>query len=74
MTTLKFDATPTPSEGITLDDISEDKMKEAWRDYEAKPEYKQFNKHDLIESMHPAEQDQLPKQTVSFIEANKKHS
>ncbi|WP_443612368.1 NF038105 family protein, partial [Acinetobacter pseudolwoffii] len=31
MTTLKFDATPTPSEGITLDDISEDKMKEAWR-------------------------------------------
>ena len=36
MTTLKFDATPTPSEGITLDDISEDKMKEAWRDYEEK--------------------------------------
>ena len=61
MTTLKFDATPTPSEGITLDDISEDKMKEAWRDYEAKPEYKQFNKHDLIESMLPAEQDQLAK-------------
>ncbi|MCO8072403.1 NF038105 family protein [Acinetobacter lwoffii] len=58
MTTLKFDATPTPSEGITLDDISEDKMKEAWRDYEAKPEYKQFNKHDLIESMQPAEADQ----------------
>ena len=61
MTTQKFDATPTPSEGITLDDISEDKMKEAWRDYEAKPEYKQFNKHDMIESMHPTEQDQLPK-------------
>ncbi|MFX1824493.1 NF038105 family protein [Acinetobacter sp. AS5] len=60
MTTLKFDATPTPSEGITLDDISEDKMKEAWRDYEAKPEYKQFNKHDLIESMQPAESDQIP--------------
>ncbi|MGE8538507.1 MAG: NF038105 family protein, partial [Acinetobacter sp.] len=32
--------------------------KEAWRDYEAKPEYKQFNKHDLIESMQPAEADQ----------------
>ncbi|CAM9174688.1 MULTISPECIES: NF038105 family protein [Acinetobacter] len=60
MTTLKFDATPTPSEGITLDDISEDKMKEAWRDYEAKPEYKQFNKHDLIESMQAVE----PGQTV----------
>lgn len=60
MTTLKFDATPTPSEGITLDDISEDKMKEAWRDYEAKPEYKQFNRHDLIESMQAVE----PGQTV----------
>ena len=51
MTTLKFDATPTPSEGISLDDISEDKMKAAWKDYESKPEYKKFNKHDLIESM-----------------------
>lgn len=59
MTTLKFDATPTPSEGITLDDISEDKMKEAWRDYEAKPEYKQFNKHDLIESMQAVEPGQI---------------
>jgi len=56
MTTLKFDATPTPSEGITLDDISEDKMKEAWKDYEAKPEYKKFNKHDMIESMQTAEE------------------
>ena len=46
MTTLKFDATPTPSEGISLDDISEDKMKAAWKDYESKPEYKKFNKHD----------------------------
>ena len=44
MTTLKFDATPTPSEGISLDDISEDKMKAAWKDYESKPEYKKFNK------------------------------
>ena len=60
MTTLKFDATPTPSEAINLDEISEDKMKEAWRDYEAKPEYKQFNKHDLIESMQAVE----PGQTV----------
>ena len=42
MTTLKFDATPTPSEGISLDDISEDKMKAAWKDYESKPEYKKF--------------------------------
>ena len=55
MTTLKFDATPTPSEAINLDEISEDKMKEAWKDYEAKPEYKKFNKHDMIESMQTAE-------------------
>ena len=57
MTTLKFDATPTASESMNLDGISDDKMKEAWKAYEAKPEYKKFNKHDLIESMQ-AEQDQ----------------
>ena len=51
MTTQKFDATPTPSEGINLDDISDDSVKKAWQDYEAKAEYKKFNKHDLIESM-----------------------
>jgi len=54
MTTLKFDATPTPSEAINLDEISEDKMKEAWKAYEAKPEYKEFN----IESMqHPEDEE-----------------
>ncbi|HJF27841.1 NF038105 family protein [Acinetobacter bohemicus] len=58
MTVLKFDATPTPGEAINLDEISEDKMKEAWKDYEAKPEYKKFNKHDMIESMQPAEEEQ----------------
>ena len=26
-------------------------MKEAWESYEAKPEYKEFNKHDMIEAM-----------------------
>lgn len=51
MTTQKFDATPTPNEAMNLDDISDDKVKEAWKAYEAKPEYKKFNKHDLIESM-----------------------
>ena len=51
MTTQKFDATPTPNEAMNLDDISEEKVKEAWKAYEAKPEYKKFNKHDLIESM-----------------------
>lgn len=59
MTTLKFDATPTPGEAINLEEISEDKMKEAWKAYEAKPEYKQFNKHDMIESMQPAEEEEM---------------
>jgi len=58
MTTLKFDATPTPSEGISLDEISADKVKEAWKGYEAKPEYKKFNKHDMIESMQPTKDEE----------------
>ena len=36
MTTKKFDATPTPSEGLNLDDISSDNVKAAWSGYEAK--------------------------------------
>ncbi len=51
MTIQKFDATPTAGEAITLDDISEEKVKAAWTSYEVKAEYKKFNKHDLIESM-----------------------
>lgn len=51
MTIQKFEATPTPSDGIDLKEISAENVKEAWKDYEAKPEYKKFNKHDLIESM-----------------------
>ncbi len=58
MTTQKFDATPTPNEAITLDEISADHVKQAWQGYEAKPEYKDFNKHDLIESMQPKAEDQ----------------
>ncbi|MDM1757301.1 MULTISPECIES: NF038105 family protein [Acinetobacter] len=57
MTTQKFEATPTPNDGIDLNEISAENVKDAWKDYEAKPEYKKFNKHDLIESM------QSPKQT-----------
>ncbi|KGT48591.1 MULTISPECIES: NF038105 family protein [Acinetobacter] len=57
MTTLKFDATPTPSEAINLDEISEETMKEAWKAYEAKPEYKKFNKHDMIESLQPKKEN-----------------
>lgn len=52
MTTKKFDATPTPNEPINLDSISAESVKDAWKGYEVKPEYKEFNKHDLIESMH----------------------
>ena len=51
MTTKTFDAMPTAGEAITLDAISKENVQEAWREYEAKPEYKEFNKHDLIESM-----------------------
>jgi hypothetical protein len=51
MTTKNFDATPTPSEPISLEEISKENVKDAWKEYEAKPEYKEFNKHDMIESM-----------------------
>lgn len=59
MTTKKFDATPSSTESISLDDISVDHMKEAWKDYEAKPEYKKFNKHDLIDSMVSPKQETI---------------
>lgn len=51
MSTKKFDATPTASESLSLDEISTESMQQAWKAYESKPEYKDFNKHDLIESL-----------------------
>ncbi|WP_343596634.1 NF038105 family protein [Acinetobacter sp.] len=51
MTTKNFDAMPTPSEAIDFEDISDENVKSAWADYASKPEYKEFNKHDMIESM-----------------------
>ena len=57
MTTQRFDATPTPNEAMSLDEISTENVKEAWKDYEAKPEYKKFNKHDLIESMQVSSEE-----------------
>ena len=63
MTIQKFEATPTPSEGIDLDKISSEKSKAAWQEYEAKPEYKKFNKHDLIESMQPPSPMPVPTQS-----------
>lgn len=62
MTTKKFDAIPTPNEAISLDDISAENVKDAWKGYEAKPEYKKFNKHDLIESMQPEKADEQDSQ------------
>lgn len=58
MTTKTFGAIPTPNEPINLDEISKESVDEAWKGYEAKPEYKEFNKHDLIESMHPPKTEQ----------------
>lgn len=57
MTTKIFDATPTATEALNLEGISADSMKKAWSSYEAKPEYKAVNKHDLIEALqHEKEQ------------------
>ena len=71
MTTKKFDATPTAGEPINLDEISKENVQEAWKDYEAKPEYKDFNKHDLIESMQHTEEEKKWKTVVieSYNEA-----
>ncbi|HJP47374.1 NF038105 family protein [Acinetobacter venetianus] len=55
MSTKNFDATPTPSEPINLEKISKENVQEAWKEYESKPEYKEFNKHDMIESMQPSD-------------------
>lgn len=57
MTTTKFEATPTPNESIDLTEISAENVKDAWKNYEAKPEFKEFNKHDLIESMQSPKQE-----------------
>ncbi|MFT4021314.1 MAG: NF038105 family protein [Acinetobacter sp.] len=58
MTTKTFDAMPTPHEAIDLKDIAEESVKSAWANYEAKPEYKEFNKHDMIESMQSSPKSQ----------------
>ena len=55
MSIHKFDATPSSVEPIDLTDITTESMKQAWSSYENKPEYKQFNKHDLIESLQENE-------------------
>ena len=35
----------------SLNELREEMISQAWQSYEAKPEYKKFNKHDMIESM-----------------------
>lgn len=51
MSTIKFDEMPTPTESLSLNDLAEDQVSKSWEGYAAKPEYKQFNKHDMIESL-----------------------
>ena len=58
MSIQKFEATPTSGEAIDLKEISSESSKEAWQQYSAKPEYKEFNKHDMIESMQKSLQDE----------------
>ncbi|MBF7694917.1 NF038105 family protein [Acinetobacter rathckeae] len=55
MTTKSFDEMPTATESLDINEISEESSKQAWADYEVKPEYKQYNKHDLIESFQSCE-------------------
>ncbi|TXJ09617.1 MAG: hypothetical protein E6Q25_02755 [Acinetobacter sp.] len=61
MSTVKFDKVPTHAESTTVEGIGRDVIEQAWQSYEAKPEYKEFNKHDLIESMLPHQQDDQQK-------------
>lgn len=56
MTTMKFDQMPTAIEETNVNEIEKENIKEAWQAYEAKAEYKDFNKHDMIESMLDDEQ------------------
>lgn len=58
MTMKKFGEGPTPNEALSLDDISKESIAAAWEGYQVKPEYKEFNKHDLIESFQKHESDQ----------------
>lgn len=55
MSIQKFDKTPTSTEAIDLNEITQENVKDAWKEYAAKPEYKDFNKHDMIESMQSSE-------------------
>ena len=63
MTTKRFDATPTPNEPINLDHISKQCVEEAWDGYEVKPEYKEFNKHDMIEAMQKDQSEPATEET-----------
>ena len=57
MTTKNFDAMPTPNEAIDFAEITDENVKSAWANYASKPEYKDFNKHDMIESMQSCKID-----------------
>lgn len=64
MTTKMFDAMPTPNEAIDFAEITDENVKSAWANYSAKPEYKEFNKHDMIESMQSITIDETMKPSL----------
>lgn len=52
---MKFDRMPSAIEETTVNEIEKENIQQAWQAYESKAEYKDFNKHDLIESMLDAD-------------------
>ncbi|MDO4223915.1 MAG: NF038105 family protein [Acinetobacter sp.] len=58
MSVKKFDSVATPSEPLTVNDIPAESVQKAWQSYESKPEYKEFNKHDMIDAMLEKKQDE----------------
>ncbi|MBF7682075.1 NF038105 family protein [Acinetobacter sp. B5B] len=62
MTTKNFDEMPTATESLDISEISEESSRQAWADYEINnPQYKQYNKHDLIEALQSCEKMTLLK-------------
>ena len=49
---------------IDFAEITDENVKSAWADYSAKPEYKEFNKHDMIESMQSVTIDETMKPSL----------
>ena len=67
MSRVKFDKVPTRAESLNVDAIGEEMISQAWQSYEAKPEYKKFNKHDMIESMLSTSVENVQKQSEDYF-------